>query len=87
MWNNIIQISKVTSSNCGGVGAWIDNPLSSPNPSGSLWRGFQLGGGGGRRTRGNTRNKNKPHKKPHMKAHKKASKTKKRRQIKRRRNW
>jgi hypothetical protein len=49
MWNNIIQISKVASSNCGGVGAWIDNPLSSPNPSGSLWRGFQLGGGGKRK--------------------------------------
>lgn len=79
MWNNVIQISKVASSNCGGMGAWIDNPLSSPNPSGSLWKGFQLGGGGGRRTRSNTRNKNKPHKK--------ASKTKKRRQIKRRRNW
>ena len=78
MGNNNIQISKVASSNCGGMGAWIDNPLSSPNPSGSLWRGFQLGGGG-KRTRGNTRNKNKPHKK--------ASKTKKRRQIKRRRNW
>ena len=45
MRNNIIQLSKVASSNCGGVGAWIDNPLSSPNPSGSLWRGFQLGGG------------------------------------------
>ena len=84
--SNIIQISKVASSNCGGVGAWIDNPLSSPNPSGSLWRGFQLGGGG-RRTRGNTRNKNKPHKNAHKKPHKKASKTKKRRQIKRRRNW
>jgi hypothetical protein len=81
MWNNIIQISKVASSNCGGVGAWIDNPLSSPNPSGSLWRGFQLGGG--RRTQ----HKNKPHKKAHKKPHKKASKTKKRRQIKRRRNW
>ena len=51
MWNNIIQISKVASSNCGGVGAWIDNPLSSPNPSGSLWRGFQLGGGGKRKMR------------------------------------
>ena len=51
MWNNVIQISKVASSNCGGVGAWIDNPLSSPNPSGSLWRGFQLGGGGKRKMR------------------------------------
>jgi hypothetical protein len=86
MWNNVIQISKVASSNCGGMGAWIDNPLSSPNPSGSLWKGFQLGGGG-RRTQNKNKSRKKSHKKPHKKPHKKTSNTRKRRQIKRRRNW
>ena len=84
---NILNINQIVTRNCGGRGAWLDNPLSSAAPGENIWPGFQLGGGGGRRTRGNTRNKNKPHKKPHKKAHKKASKTKKRRQIKRRRNW
>jgi hypothetical protein len=45
--NNSIQITQVTSSNCGGKGAWIDNPLNSPRPGNGDWLGFQLGGGGG----------------------------------------
>jgi hypothetical protein len=44
---NKISVSQVLSKNCGGYGAWIDNPLSSPAPGAGLWRGFQLGGGGG----------------------------------------
>ena len=65
---NEIQISRITSNNCGGHGAWIDNPLSSPRPGAEVWRGFQLGGGRARKTRRKS----------------KSSKTKKRRQIKRR---
>ena len=42
---NTISISQIVSKNCGGYGAWIDNPLSSPAPGAGLWRGFQLGGG------------------------------------------
>jgi hypothetical protein len=42
---NKINVSQVLSKNCGGYGAWIDNPLSSPAPGEGLWRGFQLGGG------------------------------------------
>ena len=68
---NEIQISRITSNNCGGKGAWIDNPLNTPSPGAGEWSGFQLGGGG-RRAR-KTRRK------------RKSSKTKKRRQIKRRR--
>ena len=60
---NIINISQIVSKNCGGYGAWIDNPLSSPAPGAGLWRGFQLGGGGGGRRRGRRRKsrKNKKH--------------------------
>ena len=68
---NEIQISRITSNNCGGKGAWIDNPLNTPSPGAGEWSGFQLGGGG-RRAR-KTRRK------------RKSSKTKKRRQVKRRR--
>lgn len=42
---NFIQITQVTSNNCGGKGAWIDNPINSPRPSNEEWLGFQLGGG------------------------------------------
>ena len=42
-------MSQVLSKNCGGYGAWIDNPLSSPAPGAGLWPGFQIGGGGVRR--------------------------------------
>jgi hypothetical protein len=42
---NKINMSQVLSKNCGGYGAWLDNPLSSPAPGGGLWPGFQLGGG------------------------------------------
>jgi hypothetical protein len=67
---NIINISQIVSKNCGGYGAWIDNPLSSPAPGEGLWRGFQLGGG--RRGRRGRRRKSR--------------KNKKRRQIKTRRH-
>jgi len=45
---NNINLTQIVSKNCGGYGAWIDNPLSSPAPGEGLWRGFQLGGGRGR---------------------------------------
>jgi hypothetical protein len=51
---NFTEITRVTSNNCGGKGAWIDNPLNSPRPGNDEWLGFQYGGGGGRRKR-NTR--------------------------------
>ena len=44
-----IPITQIVSRNCGGCGAWIDNPLSSSSPSDYIWPGFQLGGGHGRR--------------------------------------
>ena len=44
---NKINITQILSNNCGGYGAWMDNPFSSPAPTESLWPGFQLGGGGG----------------------------------------
>jgi hypothetical protein len=46
---NFIQVTRVTSNNCGGKGAWIDNPLNSPRPGNDEWLGFQYGGGGGRK--------------------------------------
>jgi hypothetical protein len=46
---NFIQVTQVTSNNCGGKGAWIDNPLNTPSPGKGEWLGFQLGGGGGRK--------------------------------------
>ena len=61
---NKINITQIVSKNCGGYGAWIDNPLSSPAPGAGLWRGFQLGGGGGggrRRGRRRKSRKNKKH--------------------------
>jgi hypothetical protein len=73
---NEIQISRITSNNCGGKGAWIDNPLNTPSPGAGEWSGFQLGGGGG----GNGRARKTRRKR-------KSSKTKKRRQIKRRRYY
>ena len=42
---NKINVSQVLSKNCGGYGAWLDNPFSSPAPGAGLWPGFQLGGG------------------------------------------
>ncbi len=44
---NVIQVTQVTSNNCGGKGAWMDNPLNTPSPGKGEWLGFQLGGGGG----------------------------------------
>jgi len=44
-----IPITQIVTRNCGGCGAWLDNPLSSPSPGPDLWPGFQLGGGGGNR--------------------------------------
>ena len=56
---NKISVSQVLSKNCGGYGAWIDNPLSSPAPGAGLWAGFQLGGGRGRIIRRHKSRKNK----------------------------
>lgn len=70
---NKVNITQIVSKNCGGYGAWIDNPLSSPAPGEGLWRGFQLGGGGGRRRGRSGRRR-------------KSRKNKKRRQIKTRRH-
>jgi hypothetical protein len=44
---NFIQVTQITSNNCGGNGAWMDNPLNTPSPGKGEWLGFQLGGGGG----------------------------------------
>ena len=72
---NNINVSQIVSKNCGGYGAWIDNPFSSPAPGEGLWRGFQLGGGRG--GRGHRRKSRMLHK---------SRKNKKRRQIKTRRH-
>ena len=48
---NFTQVTQVTSNNCGGNGAWMDNPLNTPRPSDSDWLGFQLGGGRKRKMR------------------------------------
>ena len=45
--NNSTQITRVISNNCGGKGAWIDNPLNSPRPGNEEWLGFKFSGGGG----------------------------------------
>ena len=68
---NKINITQIVSKNCGGYGAWMDNPLSSPAPGAGLWGGFQLGGGRRRGRSGRRR---------------KSRKNKKRRQIKTRRH-
>ena len=44
---NFVQVTQVTSNNCGGKDAWMDNPLNTPSPGKGEWLGFQLGGGGG----------------------------------------
>lgn len=38
MSSNSLYIKNIVSNNCGGIGAWISNPLSSPAP------GAQSGG-------------------------------------------
>jgi hypothetical protein len=48
---NVIQVTQVTSNNCGGKGAWMDNPLNTPSPGKGEWLGFQLGGGRKRKPR------------------------------------
>jgi hypothetical protein len=45
--SNSIQVTQVTSNNCGGKGAWIDNPLNTPSPGNEEWLGFKFSGGGG----------------------------------------
>ena len=47
---NFVQVTQVTSNNCGGNGAWMDNPLNTPSPGKGEWLGFQ-GGGGKRKMR------------------------------------
>jgi hypothetical protein len=44
---NILNINQIVTRNCGGRGAWLDNPLSSAAPGGDIWPGFQGGGGDG----------------------------------------
>lgn len=43
-----IPITHIVSRNCGGNGAWLDNPLNNPSPGNNIWSGFQIGGGGRR---------------------------------------
>jgi len=45
----LLPITQVVSTKCGGYGAWMDNPLSSPAPGSGSWRGFQMGGSRKRR--------------------------------------
>ena len=73
---NKINITQVSSKNCGGYGAWMDNPLSSPAPGAELWRGFQLGGGIKRKLRKSLKSRKLN----------KSQKNKKRRHIKTRRH-
>ena len=40
-----IPITQIVSRNCGGHGAWLDNPLNTPSPGNNIWAGFQIGGG------------------------------------------
>lgn len=44
---NLLHINQIVTRNCGGRGAWLDNPLSSAAPGENIWPGFQGGGGGG----------------------------------------
>jgi hypothetical protein len=39
-----IPITQIVSKNCGGHGAWLDNPLNTPSPGNNIWPGFQIGG-------------------------------------------
>jgi hypothetical protein len=80
---NNINLTQIVSKNCGGYGAWIDNPLSSPAPGPQIWRGFQLGGGG--RGRGGRGHRRKIRKSRTRMLHK-SQKNKKHRQIKTRRH-
>lgn len=45
-----LPVTQIISRNCGGYGAWMDNPLSSPAPGSDLWAGFQIGGSKRRRS-------------------------------------
>ena len=44
---NLLNVNQIVTRNCGGRGAWLDNPLSSAAPGENIWPGFQGGGGGG----------------------------------------
>ena len=44
-----IPVTSIVSRNCGGHGAWLDNPLGTPKPGNEDWLGFQFGGGGRKR--------------------------------------
>jgi hypothetical protein len=54
---NLININQVVTRNCGGYGAWIDNPLSSAAPGDDIWPGFQVGGGSKRERRNSYKKK------------------------------
>jgi hypothetical protein len=50
-----IPVTSIVSRNCGGHGAWLDNPLGTPKPGNEDWLGFQFGGGGRNRKPRKTR--------------------------------
>jgi hypothetical protein len=81
---NKINITQILSNNCGGYGAWVDNPFSSPAPTESLWPGFQLGGGGGSSRRVRNRRKFRKSRKSHKS--RKSQKHNRRRKLKTRRH-
>lgn len=72
-----IPVTQIVSRNCGGCGAWLDNPLGSPSPSADIWPGFQLGGG-----RGGKRKINKSKKRNKLRKSSKIMKSKKSRMLK-----
>ena len=58
----LLSVTQIVSTNCGGSGAWIDNPLNTPAPGSSSWQGFQVGGNrGGSKRRHSTRRKHRHH--------------------------
>jgi hypothetical protein len=75
-----IPVTQIVSRNCGGCGAWLDNPLSSPSPSSQIWPGFQLGGG--MQKLSNSRKLKKKMKLKNMKKLKKTRKSKNMRKLK-----
>ena len=70
---NKIPITHIQSRNCGGYGAWMENPLSSVAPGSETWAGFQDGGSSRRMSR-KYRNSNKSHKSRKFNKYKKSNK-------------
>ena len=63
---NFININQVVTRNCGGYGAWMDNPLSSAAPGDDIWPGFQVGGGSKRKLRKSYKKKRRGSKKQNI---------------------